>query len=157
MSFSIVVAADRNGGIGCKNSLPWQCPEDMRLFAKLTTTTRDPTKRNAVIMGRRTWESLGQTPLPRRRNLVVSSQQTLQQALDAAWQDWSVESVFVIGGAQLYAEAWTRPELERTYFTLIDAECRCDTFLPDSMKNALLHAQQPTPKIIRVVARPTEC
>ena len=68
MTFQVVVAATRSGGIGARGGLPWRLPGDMRRFADITTRTFDPERANAVIMGRKTWESLParRRPLPER-------------------------------------------------------------------------------------------
>lgn len=57
-AFSVVVAATQKWGIGKDNALPWKIPKDMSFFKKLTSQTRDPAKRNAVVMGRKTWDSV---------------------------------------------------------------------------------------------------
>ena len=62
----LIWAQDSNGGIGKKGSLPWYIPEDLKNFKKLT-------QNSTIIMGRNTWESLPIKPLPKRRNIVISS------------------------------------------------------------------------------------
>ena len=105
---ALIAAVARNGTIGRDNALPWRLPEDLRRFKALTMG-------HAIIMGRKTWESLGR-PLPGRRHVVVSRNPeyradgvtvvgTLAEALAAAGSD-----AYVIGGAMLYAQAlpsWT--------------------------------------------------
>lgn len=70
----VVVAATRAGGIGIGGALPWQLPSDMAFFKSLTLKTRDPSKQNAVIMGRKTWASIPAKfrPLKGRVNVVLS-------------------------------------------------------------------------------------
>src|SRR5436190_13135302 len=102
--FTIIVATDRARGIGINNALPWHLPEDLAHFKR--TTSGHP-----IIMGRKTFDSIGR-PLPNRRNIVVTR--------NANWQHEGIEAVtslaaaaglvgeaesFIIGGAQLYAEA----------------------------------------------------
>lgn len=74
LTFQLVVAATRSWGIGRGKTLPWRLPKDMAFFKDLTSLTKDPTKRNAVIMGRTTWESIPEKfrPLPGRVNVVLS-------------------------------------------------------------------------------------
>ena len=73
-SFSVVVAATSAGGIGMKGKLPWRLPGDMAFFKRVTSSVADIGKRNAVIMGRRTWASIPAKfrPLPARLNVVLS-------------------------------------------------------------------------------------
>ncbi len=74
LTFQIVVAATRKLGIGKGGTMPWKLPGDMAYFKELTTRTADPTKQNAVVMGRKTWESIPSKfrPLPGRVNVVLS-------------------------------------------------------------------------------------
>jgi len=125
---TIIIARARNGTIGRDNALPWHLPEDLRHFRQ--TTTGHP-----IVMGRRTYEAIGR-PLPQRRNIVVTR--------DPGWARPGVETagslpaaldlcagepeVFVIGGAQLYAEAID--VADRLILTQIDADFEGDVFLP---------------------------
>ena len=125
---TLIVARARNGVIGRDNTLPWRLPEDLAHFKR--TTMGAP-----VIMGRKTWESIGR-PLPGRRNIVVS--RNAQLRLDGAETSSSledalrlcvgVEQVFLIGGAQLYAEAL--PSADRLIVTEIDADIAGDARFP---------------------------
>jgi dihydrofolate reductase len=128
---TLVAAVARNGAIGRGGNLLWRLPEDMAHFKSLTMG-------HPVIMGRKTWDSLPARfrPLPGRRNLVLSHQRhlqlegaevfaTLEEAL-AATAD--AEQVYVIGGAQVYAEAL--PHADRLALTEIDADCDGDCFFP---------------------------
>lgn len=125
---SLIVAVARNGIIGAHNTLPWRLPEDLRYF-------RARTMGHPIVMGRKTWESLGRA-LPGRRNLVVSRQAdfaatggetctSLEAALEAAQQ---ADEVFVIGGAQLYEAAL--PLADRLYLTEIAKDFEGDTCFP---------------------------
>lgn len=138
--FSIIVAYDENLGIGYNNALPWSIPEDLKRFATLTKGSGS----NAVIMGRRTWESLPESykPLPGRRNLIITNTSeyilpqgvtrasSLDEALNSL-EDTHTDEIFVIGGAQLYAEAITHPACKRIYVTNICSTHTCDTFFPN--------------------------
>jgi len=125
---TLIVAKARNGVIGRDNALPWRLPEDLAHFKR--TTMGAP-----VIMGRKTWDSIGR-PLPGRRNIVVSRNPALQLAgaevapsLEEAQRLCvGVEQVFLIGGAQLYAEAL--PSADRLVVTEIDAEVEGDAHFP---------------------------
>lgn len=124
---TLIVARARNGTIGRGGTLPWRLPEDLGHFKR--TTMGQP-----IVMGRRTWTSIGR-PLPGRRSIVVSRDASftapgaqvvpsLAAALAAAG---TTGEVFVIGGARLYAEAM--PHAQRLVVTQIDADFEGDTFL----------------------------
>nr|WP_315598413.1 dihydrofolate reductase [uncultured Cupriavidus sp.] len=125
---TLIVARARNGVIGRDNTLPWRLPEDLQHFKR--TTLGAP-----IIMGRKTWDSIGR-PLPGRRNIVVSRNRALELAgaevvgslEDAQRLCAGVEQVFLIGGAQLYAEAL--PSADRLIVTEIDADVPGDAFFP---------------------------
>ncbi len=125
---TLIVARARNGVIGRDNTLPWRLPEDLAHFKR--TTMGAP-----VIMGRKTWESIGR-PLPGRRNIVVSRNAGLRlegaevagSLEDALRLCVGVEQVFLIGGAQLYAEAL--PSADRLIVTEIDADIEGDAYFP---------------------------
>lgn len=125
---SIIVAVAQNGVIGDNNSLLWHISEDLRRFKALTTG-------HPVVMGRKTFESLGR-PLPGRRNVVVTRQQialegcTVVHSLGEAFGMFSSEEeVFVIGGAQIYAEAL--PSADRFYLTRVEHAYDGDTRFPE--------------------------
>ena len=125
---SIIVAIAQNGTIGDKNSLLWHIKEDMRFF-------RTTTSGHAVIMGRKTFESLGSKPLPKRTNIVITRQDvvfegaltahSLEEAIRMADGD---EEIFVIGGAQIYAEALK--VADRMYITRVEYDYDGDTSFP---------------------------
>ena len=128
MRRSLIVARARNGAIGLANAMPWHLPADLAHFKR--TTLGHP-----VIMGRRTWESIGRA-LPGRKNIVVSRTPGFRaegaqvvRSLEEAWRAAEgAEEAFVIGGARLYAEAL--PEADRIYLTDVVAEVEGDTFVP---------------------------
>ena len=128
MRRSLIVARARNGAIGLANAMPWHLPADLAHFKR--TTLGHP-----VIMGRRTWESIGRA-LPGRRNIVVSRTPGFRApgaevvgSLAAAWEAVrDADEAFVIGGAQLYADAL--PQADRIYLTDMAGEVEGDTFFP---------------------------
>lgn len=75
LPINIIVAMDSRGGIGKNGALPWHIPEDLKYFQTMTTKTIDPTKQNAIVMGRKVWESLPAKwrPLKNRLNVVLSN------------------------------------------------------------------------------------
>ena len=128
MSVSLIAALDEDGLIGRDGALPWRLPADLRRFRHLTLG-------HAIIMGRRTFESIGR-PLDERRNLVLSRRtkriegvevfDSLEAALAAVADD---PEPFVIGGAALYAAALRRAT--RIHRTLVHAEPEGDAFFPE--------------------------
>jgi dihydrofolate reductase len=128
MMISIIAAISKNRVIGNKNKLPWKLPADMQHFVSIT-------KGKPVIMGRKTFESLGK-PLPNRINIVLTSDKNYHQdgcvvvhdingALNAAKEHGEV---MVIGGAAIYEQFL--PLAGRMYLTLIEGEFEGDAFFP---------------------------
>ena len=125
---SIIVAIAQNGTIGDKNALLWHIKEDMRFFR--TTTSGHP-----VIMGRKTFESLGSRPLPKRKNIVITRSDvefegafvahSLEEAIAMAEGD---EEIFIMGGAQIYAQALE--VADRMYITRVERDYEGDTSFP---------------------------
>ncbi len=126
---SIIVAVARGGVIGCKGVMPWHIPEDLRMFKRVTSG-------HPVVMGRRTFESLGR-PLPNRTNVVITRNRSWNaegvrvagSLEDVVAMFTPEEEVFVIGGGEIYREAM--PLADRLYLTRIDAAYEGDTFFPD--------------------------
>jgi len=145
--FGIVVAVDDVLGIGKAGGLPWHLPEDLRHFKELTSATDSPSHKNAVIMGRRTWESIPEKfrPLQGRINLVLTRNKSLvlpagvlrAESLSAAllllndgeWKK-TVETIYVIGGAEAFKEALRNPQCQKIYMTRVVGRFDCDVFFP---------------------------
>lgn len=131
---SIIVAHSRNMAIGKGNSLLWRLPEDLKRFKKLTIN-------HPIIMGRKTYESIGR-PLPERTNLVVTRDLNLEipgcsvsHSLDEAIrkaQEIDQEEIFIIGGEKIYKESL--PLADRLYATQVDTDTVGDTFFPEYSK-----------------------
>lgn len=124
---TIVVATDRNNGIGINNTLPWHLPEDLAHFKR--TTSGHP-----IIMGRKTFDSIGR-PLPNRRNIVITRNPDWQHegveavtSLDAAKAIVGDTPAFIIGGAQIYVD--TLAGTDRLIVTKLDKAFHCDAFFP---------------------------
>ncbi|GKT53442.1 dihydrofolate reductase [Colletotrichum tofieldiae] len=155
---TLIVAATRNMGIGAKGGLPWTgLKKEMAYFARVTKRLppQAPSDaRNAVIMGRKTWESIPPKfrPLKGRLNIVISRSHpapdsasapdldkepvkvgSLEQALAYLRADGvagRLGKVFVIGGAQIYDAALRAPEAKRVLLTKVLADFECDAFFP---------------------------
>lgn len=129
---TLIAAVARQRAIGRANTLPWHLPEDLRYFRAMT-------KGKTVIMGRKTWESLPEAfrPLPGRHNIVVTrdahyaaSGATVVHSLAAAATAAGEEEAFIIGGAELYAQAL--PLASRLLLTEIDLDIAdADAFFPE--------------------------
>ena len=143
MILSLIVAASTNKAIGLKNQLLWRLPNDTKFFKN--TTWAMP-----VIMGRKTFESLGNKPLQGRLNIIITHNSgwtaegatvvnSLQQAIDAsAVLDY--KEAFVIGGGEIYKEAM--PVADRIYLTRVDAVLEGDTFFPEiNTKEWRMHSE----------------
>lgn len=126
----LIAAASENHVIGQGNDLPWHLPADLKFFK--TTTLH-----HFIIMGRKTWESVGSRPLPKRTTVVVTRQKnyqakgarvatTIEEALQLAENE---QQVFIVGGGQLYQKAM--PLADGIYLTRIHAEFPGDTFFPE--------------------------
>lgn len=131
MKIAIVVAYDKNRGIGTGGDLPWgrSLPADLAHFKELTTG-------GAVVMGRKTYESIGGRPLPNRKNIVLSAGEVagaigaknFAQALQFASEEPN-QDIFVIGGERVFAEAL--PEVDTIYATEVDYSFSdADVFFP---------------------------
>ncbi|MFA5132190.1 MAG: dihydrofolate reductase [Candidatus Paceibacterota bacterium] len=128
---SIIAAIGKNRELGKNNTLLWKIPDDLKRFKVLTSG-------HPVVMGRKTFESLGR-PLPNRVNIVVTRNETwkpegvtivhsLSDGISLAQQLDSVE-IFILGGGEIYSEAL--PLSNRLYLTVINDEKEADTFFPE--------------------------
>jgi dihydrofolate reductase len=128
MKLALVAALSTNGVIGRDNQLPWRLPEDLAHFKRVTLN-------HPIVMGRKTFESIGR-PLPKRRNIVVTRGEgaapagvevarSLEAALDLVRDE---DVVMVIGGGEIFRQTIDRAW--RLYLTLVDAEIAGDVFFP---------------------------
>ena len=134
MILSVIVAMAHNRVIGLNNQMPWHLPADLAWFKKNTLN-------KPVIMGRKTFESIGR-PLPNRHNIVISRQiesidnkisnvswvKSIDEAISLA-QEQQPDEVFIIGGGNIYQQIL--PLIDLLYLTHIDAELQGDTYFPD--------------------------
>ncbi len=125
---TLIAAMARNRAIGLDGAMPWHLPRELKHF-------KDSTMGKPIVMGRKTWESIGRV-LPGRQNIVVTRDPDYAAAgcdvaasLEEAVAVASGEEVMIIGGGQLYAEAM--PVADRMLLTLVDCEPGADTWFPD--------------------------
>ena len=134
--FSIIVAIGKNREIGKKNKLLWHIPEDLKNFKKITTG-------KTVIMGRKTFESIGR-PLPNRKNIVLSKNgdkelvkekgieiyQNLEDLI-SHYKNFQ-EEIFIIGGEQIYKEFLQKEQVSRLYISYINfSDLEADAYFPE--------------------------
>ena len=126
---SLIAAMGKNRELGFGNKLPWHLPDDLKRF-------KDLTRGHAVIMGRRTFESIGR-PLPDRKNIIITRNSdfraescdtvgSMEEAIHVAGDD---PEIFVIGGGEIYALGL--PYANRMYLTFVDAEFPANAFFPE--------------------------
>jgi len=125
---NLIVAVAHNNVIGMAGKMPWHLPAELAYFKRITMG-------HPIVMGRKTFDSIGR-PLPGRRNIVVTANQAWRHegvevagSIETALSMIEDSSAFVIGGATLYAAAL--PVAERVYLTAIDATVEGDTFFPE--------------------------
>jgi dihydrofolate reductase len=129
MNFAAVVAHDKNRLIGGDNKLLWHLPEDLKNFKKLTLNS-------TVIMGRKTFESIGK-PLPKRLNVVLTKDKDFRpehcliyDRVEDVIRDFAEDpQVFIIGGGEIYKQFF--PFIQRIYVSLVDGEYQGDTYFPE--------------------------
>lgn len=143
--FSVIVAVDEKLGIGKEGGLPWHLPGDLKYFKNITTLTSSLDKQNAVVMGRKTWESIPEKyrPLSGRINAVLSRRADLElpgdvllfhdlsTALNSLQSRGDIDKIFVIGGADVFRAALDHPDCGQMFITRVRGDFSCDRFLPD--------------------------
>lgn len=124
---SLIAAMDKNNVIGYNNDMPWSLPNDLKHFKEVTS-------HSTIIMGRKTYESIGR-PLPNRRNIILSrsgyetnDDVEVISSIDEIKKLAKKEEVFVIGGGTIYEQVISFAD--RLYITRIDAELKGDTYFP---------------------------
>ena len=157
MTIKMIIATDRNFGIGKDNKLPWDCPEDLQYF-------KEQTEGSVVVMGRKTYESLPfDNGLPDRKNYVLTGTKRFMTTfgdslelpsfpcVDNSRQSYfcnrtfihnflgfSKEDVWIVGGASVYNQFL--PRVEEIHHTIVDGEYDCDTFFDMSfLEDWVLH------------------
>ena len=132
LTYTGIVAMDARRAIGLQNGIPWRLPEDMKLFKRLTMG-------HPILMGRKTWESLGR-PLPGRQNIVLTRDPAyraegaavIHDPAELESLDLQEAEVMVIGGAQIYKALL--PLMSKLYVSEVKGEHEADTFSPSLSK-----------------------
>ena len=141
MKITLIAACDKARGIGFQGQLPWHLPADLAFFKRQTLG-------KTILMGRKTYESIGR-PLPGRRNVVITGQQLILPGIEvihnisAMWQ-LQVDELMVIGGAEVYRQCL--PYAEEVILTEVDTNVCADVYFPSMDENFVcarttIHAQ----------------
>lgn len=151
MSINLIVAFDSKRGIGLNGDIPWKIKDDLKYF-------KEKTVNSTVIMGRRTWESIGSKSLPDRENIIISK--TLRGTVDGQFSVYTslnnalkyilsqnvgllnLKKIFIIGGQELYSESlyYFNNLIDSIYITEIKGDYKCDKFFPIlTQKDFILH------------------
>lgn len=135
-----IVCMTPQGGIGYKNKIPWKSKMDLKYFKEITEGNGN----NAVVMGRKTFQSMNNRPLPRRRNYIMTRDASVSKnyihdvVVESNIQnvfllDFIFEDVFIIGGAEIY-ELFEN-FITTVYVTYIETIFPCDTYFPINLTN----------------------
>lgn len=138
MKISMIAAMGTNRVIGRGGDLPWHIPEDLKFFKRTT-------KGHAIIMGRKTFDSIGKRPLPHRENIVLTRQRdyevpegvrvfaSLEESLDYLREKGDEDEAFIVGGSEIYRQGLEHAD--RIYLTEIEQSFDGDTFFPEFSKD----------------------
>tara|TARA_B110000037_G_C16850491_1_gene395666 strand:- start:142 stop:639 length:498 start_codon:yes stop_codon:yes gene_type:complete len=139
-----ILAVDNFNGISKKGMIPWHKPNDLKFFKKITTQTYLPNKINAVLMGRKTWESLPRKFLLNRINIVLTRNPIKYQryqdanlifvssiiaAKNFVRNKYIIETLWVIGGAEIYNEVFLDKDITDIFVTKVNGNFNCDKFV----------------------------
>lgn len=147
MKINLILAVDEKNGLGRDNDLAWRISKDMKYFKGITTKTTDLAKHNAVIMGRKTWESIPRKfrPLSDRINCILTRSikhddiwapiddfvlyfNSLEHCLSELESRENVESIFIIWWSQIYNQAIKTRFIDKIYITKVKWDYNCDVF-----------------------------
>ena len=154
MKFSIILAVDDKNWLWKNNDLAWKISADLKYFKNITSSTTDLAKMNAIIMWRKTRESISSKyrPLPQRLNCILTRGiknddigspiddfvlyfNSLERCLSELESKENVENIFIIGWANLYNQVLDNPMLDKIYLTKVKWDYDCDVFfdgIPDN-------------------------
>lgn len=145
--FSLILACTLEGGIGFNNKIPWNIPKELKLFKKITNDINCYVKKNAIIMGRKTWESLPFKPLKDRINIIITSEpnkinhnndliivcKNLDEALNYCENSILIDKIFIIGGKSIYDLCLNdnryKNKIDNIHLSIIKNKYNCDTFI----------------------------
>lgn len=148
--YNMIVACCENNGIGFKNTIPWFIRNDLKYFSK---NTRGESGKNAIVMGRTTWETIPKRYLPGRKNIVLSRSLTQDDIPDKVrnrvtvlpgfqevfnfFKEKDYEEVWIIGGTTIYEQFYEQYNslIDKILITRIHKEYTCDVFFPDVSKD----------------------
>jgi dihydrofolate reductase len=133
MIVSLIVAIGKNNQMGINNSLPWRLKDDLKNFKKVT-------EGHSVLMGRKTFESIGK-PLPNRTNIIISRSanfsvegckvfNSVEDGISFA-KDMNETELFIIGGREIYEYCLTGGIVDKLYLTKVDFDGKADTYFPE--------------------------
>lgn len=154
---SVIAACCRSNGIGLDGRLPWNLKSEMNYFTRITSTvinkdtvngqndSASSNMQNAVVMGIKTYLSIPPKfrPLKNRFNVVLSRKaseiptgakylcRSLDEAINTLFKEPNIDQIFIIGGAEVYAQAIQRPDCDQIFLTRIDNDYECDCFFPE--------------------------
>lgn len=146
MLYSLILASTLNGGIGYNGKIPWNLKDELELFKKITTNVNSYIKKNAVIMGYETWNSLPLKPLKNRINIILTSKKNViketdeikvfdnfDNALEYCENNIYIDKVFVIGGKSVYNMCLNNIKyynlIDKIHLSIIYHNYKCDTFI----------------------------
>ncbi|EFA07671.2 dihydrofolate reductase [Tribolium castaneum] len=160
IKFDLIAAACENMGIGKNNDLPWRLKSELAFFSQMTTQTSDESKKNVVLMGRKTWDSIPPKfkPLHQRFNFIMSRagvnlegykdcfsfkslDEVISKLQDEKFQQL-YENVWVIGGSYIYEATMASKYFHRLYLTKVLKTFDCDTFFP-KIRDDLIEVRDP--------------
>ena len=139
-NYKLIAAVSKNNGIGKQGNLPWRIKEDLKFFSKITKGSGN----NAVVMGRKTWDSLRGKSLLGRDNYILSSKLNIDEhksgnaiksfscidTMESHICSRNYDDVWIIGGCEIYKTFLHSNKVSMCYITYIDEDFDCDTFFP---------------------------
>ena len=148
MKFKLIVAVCKGGGIGINSTLPWSIKEDLKYFSKVTKGNGN----NAIIMGRKTFESIGSKSLPKRDNLILTRSEIKNnddlcgnifyfnsiKSIQIFCENKKYDEAWIIGGEEIYKLFLNNNLIDMCSITYINHKFHCDTFFPKFGKEWLM-------------------